>query len=53
MSRFVLGVTGASGSIYATRTAMYLQRFHHEVTLIVTHPGKQVLEYEGQSALFD
>ena len=53
MSHFVLGVTGASGSIYATRTAMYLQRFHHEVTLIVTHPGKQVLEYEGQSALFD
>ena len=53
MIRFVLGVTGASGSIYATRTAMYLQRFHHKVTLIVTHPGKQVLEYEGQSALFD
>ena len=53
MSRFVLGVTGASGGIYATRTAMYLQRFGHEVTLIVTHPGKQVLEYEGQSALFD
>lgn len=53
MSRFVLGVTGASGSIYATRTAMYLQRFGHEVTLIVTHPGEQVLEYEGQSALFD
>ena len=53
MSHFVLGVTGASGSIYATRTAMYLQRFGHEVTLIVTHPGKQVLEYEGQSALFD
>ena len=52
MSRFVLGVTGASGCIYATRTAMYLQRFGHEVTLIVTHPGKQVLEYEGQSALY-
>ncbi|MBR2089450.1 MAG: UbiX family flavin prenyltransferase [Fibrobacter sp.] len=53
MSRFVLGVTGASGIIYATRTAMYLKRFGHEVTLIVTHPGKQVLEYEGQSALYD
>ncbi|MBR6455049.1 MAG: UbiX family flavin prenyltransferase [Fibrobacter sp.] len=52
MSRFVLGVTGASGIVYATRTAMYLQRFGHEVTLIVTHPGKQVLEYEGQSALY-
>jgi 4-hydroxy-3-polyprenylbenzoate decarboxylase len=52
MSRFVLGVTGASGVVYATRTAMYLQRFGHEVTLVLTHPGKQVLEYEGQSALY-
>ena len=53
MSRYVLGVTGASGGIYATRTAMYLKRFGHEVTLIVTHLGKQVLEYEGQNALYD
>ena len=52
MSRFVLGVTGASGIIYATRTAMYLQRFGHEVTLLVTHPGKQVLEYEEQKELY-
>ena len=53
MSRFVLGVTGASGIVYATRTAMYLRRFDHDVTLIVTHPGKQVLEYEKQNALYD
>ena len=53
MSRYVLGVTGASGGIYATRTAMHLQRCGHDVTLIVTHPGKQVLEYEGQNALYD
>jgi 4-hydroxy-3-polyprenylbenzoate decarboxylase len=52
MSRFVLGVTGASGIVYATRTAMYLQRFGHEVTLILTHPGKQVLEYEDQNSLY-
>ena len=53
MSRYVLGVTGASGGIYATRTAMHLRRCGHDVTLIVTHPGKQVLEYEGQNALYD
>ena len=53
MSRYVLGVTGASGGIYATRTAMYLHRWGHDVTLIVTPPGKQVLEYEGQNALYD
>ena len=53
MSRYVLGVTGASGGIYATRTAMQWLRCGHDVTLIVTHPGKQVLEYEGQKALYD
>jgi 4-hydroxy-3-polyprenylbenzoate decarboxylase len=32
---------------------MHLQRCGHDVTLIVTHPGKQVLEYEEQNALYD
>lgn len=53
MSHFVLGITGASGSIYATRTAMHLKRLGHRITLIVSHPGKKVLEYEGQSCVFD
>lgn len=53
MARFILGVTGASGAIYATRTAMYLKKFGHEVSLIVTKPGRDVVEYEGLGALFD
>ena len=53
MSRYVLGVTGASGAVYATRTAMYLKKFGHEVSLVVTGPGREVVEYEGQGALFD
>ena len=53
MSRFVLGVTGASGAIYATRTAVYLKKFGHGVSLIVTAPGREVVEFEGQAALFD
>lgn len=53
MARFILGVTGASGAIYATRTAMHLKRLGHEVSLIVTAPGREVAEYEGQNALFD
>ena len=53
MSRFVLGVTGASGAIYATRTAMHLKRLGHGVSLVVTGPGREVVEYEGQKALFD
>lgn len=53
MSRFILGVTGASGAIYATRTAMHLKRLGHDVSLIVTAPGREVVEYEGQKTLFD
>lgn len=53
MSRFVLGITGASGGIYAVRTAMHLKRLGFSVTLIVTTPGKEVLEYEGASRVFD
>ena len=53
MSRYVLGVTGASGAIYATRMAMYLKRLGHEVSLVVTAPGREVVEYEGQTSLFD
>jgi 4-hydroxy-3-polyprenylbenzoate decarboxylase len=53
VSRYILGVTGASGAIYATRTAMHLKRLGHEVSLIVTAPGREVVEYEGQKALFD
>lgn len=53
MSRYVLGVTGASGAVYAARTAMHLKKFGHRVSLIVTAPGREVVEYEGQSALFD
>ena len=53
MSHYILGVTGASGAIYATRTARYLKRLGHEVSLVVTAPGREVVEYEGQKALFD
>jgi 4-hydroxy-3-polyprenylbenzoate decarboxylase len=53
MSRYILGVTGASGAIYAARTAMYLKRFGHHVTALVTGPGREVLEYEGQTSLYD
>ncbi len=52
MSRYVLGVTGASGAIYATRTAMYLKKFGHSVSLIVTTPGRDVVKFEGQESLY-
>ena len=53
MARYILGVTGASGAIYATRTAMHLKRLGHDVSLIVTKPGRDVVEFEGQGQLFD
>ena len=51
--RFILGVTGASGAIYATRTAMHLKRLGHHVTALVTPPGRGVVAYEEQDSLFD
>ena len=53
MARYILGVTGASGAIYATRTAMHLKRLGHDVSLIVTKPGRDVVGFEGQGQLFD
>ncbi len=52
MSRYILGVTGASGAIYATRTAMHLKRLGHEVSLVVTAPGRDVVKFEGQDSLY-
>ncbi|MCF0221123.1 MAG: UbiX family flavin prenyltransferase [Fibrobacter sp.] len=52
MSRYVLGITGASGSIYATRTAMYLKKLGHSVAAVVTAPGREVVQYEEQTALY-
>ncbi|SHL39728.1 UbiX family flavin prenyltransferase [Fibrobacter sp. UWEL] len=53
MSRFILGVTGASGAIYATRVAMHLKQLGHSVTALVTSPGRDVVAYEGQNALYE
>ena len=52
MNRYILGVTGASGAIYATRTAMHLKRLGHEVSLVVTAPGHDVVKFEGQESLY-
>lgn len=49
MSHFLLGVTGASGAIYAARTLFHLHRLGHAVDLIETSAGKSVADFEGQS----
>jgi 4-hydroxy-3-polyprenylbenzoate decarboxylase len=47
MGRYVVGVTGASGSIYADRLLMHLKDMGHEVHLVLTETGKKVCAFEG------
>jgi len=46
--KIVVGITGASGSIYAMRLIEVLRQQGHEVHGVVTDSGWQVLEYECQ-----
>ena len=44
--KIVVGITGASGSIYAVRLLEVLRAAGHEIHAVVTKSGSQVLEYE-------
>ena len=46
MSRYIVGVTGASGSVYAVRLLEELLGSGHEVHLVVSQNGQDVMEYE-------
>lgn len=46
MKRYIVGITGASGSIYAVRLIEELVKSHCEVYLISTENGEKVFEYE-------
>ncbi|WP_029915255.1 UbiX family flavin prenyltransferase [Pelobacter seleniigenes] len=46
MKRIVVGITGASGSIYGLRLIEELLRAGTQVTVLVTVAGRQVLAYE-------
>lgn len=47
MPRFVIGVTGASGAVYAARLIGHLKDLGHEVHLILSESGKKVCAFEG------
>jgi len=47
--RFVLGITGASGAIYAARFLQHMQALGHLVDVVVSTSGQQVLDFEKQS----
>ncbi|WP_432663787.1 flavin prenyltransferase UbiX [Wukongibacter baidiensis] len=46
MARFIVGITGASGSIYGARLIEELLKQRNEVYLIITENGRRVLEFE-------
>jgi len=46
MKRIVVGITGASGSIYGLRLVEELLRSGKQVSLLLTNAGRQVLAYE-------
>jgi 4-hydroxy-3-polyprenylbenzoate decarboxylase len=41
-----VGITGASGSIYAVRLVEELLKYGHEVHLVITDNGRKVMAYE-------
>ena len=46
-NRIVVGVTGASGSIYAARMLLHLRRLGQEVHLVASEVAEKVCRYEG------
>ncbi len=46
MKKYIIGITGASGSIYAVRLVEELIKRNCEIYLVATDNGKKVFEYE-------
>lgn len=46
MTRYIVGITGASGSIYGIRLTEELLKCGSEVHLIITDSGEKVINYE-------
>lgn len=46
MGRYIVGITGASGSIYGVRLIEELIKKDNEIYLVITNNGIKVLEYE-------
>ncbi len=46
MSEYVIGITGASGSIYGVRLIQELASRKHGVNVVITSAGKQVMKEE-------
>ncbi|HMK48954.1 MAG TPA: UbiX family flavin prenyltransferase [Thermodesulfovibrionales bacterium] len=53
MSEYVVGITGASGSIYGIRLIRELARKKHRVEVVVTRAGKMVMKEELGTSGFE
>lgn len=53
MSRFVIGITGASGSLYARKTTEILIRLGYEAVLVASRWGKEIFRDETGEAFED
>ena len=53
MSHFIVGITGASGTIYASRLLLHLKNLGHRVSVVFSDAAKQVAAFEKQEKTFD
>jgi 4-hydroxy-3-polyprenylbenzoate decarboxylase len=53
MEPYILGITGASGAIYAHRLLRHLKDLGETVHLVLTEHGRQVVTFEGHKAMLD
>jgi len=59
MKKIIIGITGASGSVYFLRLMSYLTQQEIELHIIASEQGEKVLKYETgvdlaeQAALWD
>lgn len=53
MKRYIVGITGATGSLYVKRLLEELTRMGHQVHLVASEPGKAVFQHEIGITLSD
>ena len=51
--KIVIGITGASGSIYAIRLIEVLKLAGHELHVVLTDSGEKVIQYECGKTIDD
>ncbi len=53
MKKYIIGITGASGSILAKKLLEYLSEMDVEINIVATETGLKVFEYETDEVFLD